>query len=614
MSGIGPKRGATLAVAGILALLAAMLAVTAIPGTFSIDDANHIAAVLPLQHGQLGMPGTAALPPSAELRYFDPAPNPRAGMGVPMASSVPPLYGLLALPFSAFGVRGLQWLNILGTTWAAWLVWLYARRHATRRSTPWIALALLVLGGYVLEYAPGIWAHGLSLGLCTTAYWHAARARETGKLEPALLGGLVVGLAMGVRYQNAGLGLLVGGTLVLFGRNRLRQGLAYGLGAALPLALSAWLNHLRQGSWNPISKGAGYLDPTARVPVGGRLGEALHATWARLVDAAAHPPFPPGPGALDRIMPKDPDTGAFIVLGVVRKALLQSVPWFALVFVAMLVVWLPARGAEPRSRREIRVASLLAAGMIAGFATFGFRRTEGWAFNQRYLLELLPLGALCAAWTLEQHALRWRSLGLGTAAGLGAAGLTLWATSEPGTSRLLILTLPILLAGVLAVAALGGELGRIWPKGAPWLRRAVPVLTAVGFGWAALIHLGDDVRASRARRAKNEARAAAIGALFPPGPVAIFAQWGVKDPLPVLHFGHDLVVADTRTDQGRSARVLSQAMLAQGRTILVILRGMPPAIVEELAAGRRARLLAGPPELLEITPAAPSDLPQQGAR
>ena len=612
MSAIGPQRGATLVVAGILALLAATLAVTAIPGTFIIDDANHIAAVFPLGHGQFGMPGTESLPPSPELLYFEPAPFGRARAVVRVVASVPPLYGLLALPFSAFGVRGLQWLNILGTTWAAWLVWLYARHHAARRATPWVALALILLGGYVLEYAAGIWAHGLSLGLCTTAYWHAARARETGKLEPALLAGLVAGLAMGVRYQNAGLGLLVGATLVLFGRNRLRQGLAYSLGAALPLALSAWLNHVRQGSWNPISKGEGYLDPTAGSAESSRLFEALHATWARLVDAAAHPPFAPGVSQLNLIMPKDPDTGAFIVLGVVRKALLQSAPWFALVFVAMLLVWLPQSGPEPRSRREIRVASLIMAGMIAAFATFGFRRTEGWAFNQRYLLELLPLGALCAAWTLEQQALRWRSLALGMVAGLAAAGLTLWAAPSPQVSRHLVLALPVLLAAVLAVAALGAQLGRLWPRGAPRLGRAVPVLTAMGFGWAALIHLGDDVRASRERRARNEARAAEVGAVLPPAPVAVFAHRGVKDPLPVLHFEHDLVVADTRIDQGHSARELSAAMLAQGRTVFVILKGMPLTTLDELARGRRVRLLPGPHELLEITAGEPPDLAATG--
>jgi hypothetical protein len=92
--------------------------------------------------------------------------------------------------------------------------------------------------------------------------------------------------------------------------------------------------------------------------------------------------------------------------------------------------------------------------------------------------------------------------------------------------------------------------------------------------------------------------------------VAVFGHWGVKDPLPVLHFGHDLVAADTWIDDGRSARALSEAMLAQGRAMFVIVWGMPPRILDELVAGRRVRPLQGRVALLEVREGAP---PQSAA-
>jgi hypothetical protein len=124
-----------------------------------------------------------------------------------------------------------------------------------------------------------------------------------------------------------------------------------------------------------------------------------------------------------------------------------------------------------------------------------------------------------------------------------------------------------------------------------------------------MIHLASDVRASRARRAWNKRLAAGVAAVLPPTPVAIFAHWGAKDPLALLHFEHDLVVADTWVDEGRSARALSEALLAQGRTLFVVPRTMPRPILAELLDGRQARLLAGPLTMFELTTTPPSELP-----
>ena len=57
------------------------------------------------------MPGTGGLPPSRELLYFDPAATGREVTTTPVASTAPPLYAPLALPFLLLGWRGLVLLN-----------------------------------------------------------------------------------------------------------------------------------------------------------------------------------------------------------------------------------------------------------------------------------------------------------------------------------------------------------------------------------------------------------------------------------------------------------------------------------------------------------------------
>jgi hypothetical protein len=94
--------------------------------------------------------------------------------------------------------------------------------------------------------------------------------------------------------------------------------------------------------------------------------------------------------------------------------------------------------------------------------------------------------------------------------------------------------------------------------------------------------------------------ATSIAERLPATPVAVFAHWGAKDSLPPLHFGHDLVVADTWVDHGQSARELSQALMNRGRTVFVIPLTMPPPILAELVEGRSVRILPGLPELLEL--------------
>src|SRR5262249_17419457 len=123
------------------------------------------------------------------------------------------------------------------------------------------------------------------------------------------------------------------------------------------------------------------------------------STWARVVDYSAWPPMPPGVHLLPVLLPKEPETGAFLVLGALKKAWLQSSPW--------LLVALLGLGRAAFRKGEARALALPILGVLGLFPFYGFRRIDGWCFNQRYLLELMPLAAVALAWALDGLELRW---------------------------------------------------------------------------------------------------------------------------------------------------------------------------------------------------------------
>ena len=389
-----------------LLVLGIAVSVTVVPGVFVVDDNNYLINVLALRQGRFTVANTEGLSPSRELLAFDPGPWARAVDSTPVASTAPPLYALLALPFSSLGWRGLVALNTLAYLATIVMVFLYTRRYATEASTPWLAAAAFALGGFVIEYAQGVWPHALSIALCTGGIIRrrpSIESRESGdssyngRPSLAAAAGFLLGLATGVRYQNAVILAVVAGGIALWSAHRWKALTAFVLAAAVPLAASAAINHVRLGSWNPISKGPGYL----RVPLvedpAASLFDPLVMFWARVVDFSC--PAAARLVLLGDLRPRDwrashdrrdaaevaPAIGAMGDPGVdhVRGGLAALVPDAG-----------STSAADPTA--------------VAGhpwdhvpFAFAGVRRHEGLSFNQRYLLELLPLAAVGFAWALD---------------------------------------------------------------------------------------------------------------------------------------------------------------------------------------------------------------------
>lgn len=561
--------------------LGALTTFSSSPGVFSIDDSNYLVNVVAMKNGAVTVANTASLPPSNELVAFDPGPWERRVDRTPVASTAPPLYAPIALPFFFFGMRGLIALNTLAYLGTIAIVFITIRRYTSEAGAPWVGAIAVALGSFTLEYAMGIWPHALSLLLTTGALAAASHCLGTTSWRSAAGAGLLMGLAAGIRYQNAVLLVAVGLGLVLWSRSRVRSLSAFAAAASVPLVVSGAINHFRLDSWNPISKGPGYL--AVAVPgAAGSWTDPFVMLWARVVDFSARPPV----DWLLAFSTHDLNTGALLILGItVKKAVLQSSPWVLIGALVMVFAWLKRGGLSTEQRRLVMFLSIPVAALTGVFALSSPGRDDGLSFNQRYLLELLPLLAVTLAVGVDGISLRARHLALGGAVGaIGTTFALMWGPLSAGPQglvsvgrQLLILKAPLLLA-VLGASA--WALVRV--------RRAPPAFLASALGlclgWSLSLHVIEDVTASQRLRRQNMAITNKLEQIVPTHS-AVVTYWGAKDPAIPLVMTRDVVILDTRADEGRAAPMLIQALLAQNRRIFLLETGVPPEV--------RARVLVG---------------------
>lgn len=608
----------------LLALLGVLLSATIIPGVFTIDEDNYLVTVTALRQGRLTVPGTEGLPASSELVWFDPQAHVRRVDETPVSPTTPPLYAPLALPFSLLGWRGLVALNTLAFLVAGMVVFLFARRYGGGTAAPaaendgenqgedggeaagWIALAAFTLGSFNLEYAQGMWPHMVTVALAVAAVYLAARVRDGDSLGLSFAAGLAAGWAAGVRYQNVLLALLLGGTVFLFTSRRWRASALYAAGAALPLAACSWINHSRLGFWNPVSKGARYLSRGGDTYPHGYAHEVATMLWARLVDYAQRPTPAGLPGTY---LQPHPESGVYLVGGAMKKAWLQSSPWLLPALGLLLLAWVARRAADgggeaARRRRELRVLSLVVLPILLVFALFGANRTDGFSFNQRYFLELVPLVAVAFGWAAAPALRRRQTLLFGGLAGTVLTAAVLVRPPDAVIRHQALRWLPLLLAVSLLAAwwaARRGGASRDGNRGAG-ARRALALLVGASLAYGLVAHVGEDLRSSRLIRQRNLALAEAADAVLPQR-AALFAIWGNKDPYGPLLLDRDLVIADPFSDRGETAPALVAALLSRGTP--VYLAGPFPAPLLRAMRGSMEVRRAGP-TLLEIVPPAGS--------
>jgi hypothetical protein len=552
----------------LLAVIGIVLTTTTIRGAFIIDEINYMVTVTGLRHGTLMVPGTELATPSKELYYFDPESENRAATTTPVASLAPPLYAPLALPFSIAGWRGLAFLDTLSFLLSAVIVYLFVRRVATEHSTAWIAVCLFVLGGYELEYAQGVWPHMLSLFLCLAPVYLAGFVWEGGAPRYAACAGLLFGIACGIREQNVFLAGCLGLTFLVFGSRLLSTGF-YAVGASVPLVVSSTLNYLKLGTWFPTPKAIAYTSMVSGSTHAGSWFDPFKVFWVKVVDFSAFGFFQDTSVFVD--YSREPSTGAYLVGGIVKKALLQSSPWIALGLVVALAAWISRHGSNEAARRNIRALSLLLIPTLAIFCLAGFR-TDGLSFNQRYLLELVPVAAILVALCLDGLSLSRMNM----IAGFLLSGVLFSAALIiPGRNvlHLATLKLPLLLA---LMVILGWAL-----RARTSFRRILGVGIGLCIGWSLSME-SIDLIASRSIRTRNAVVLDSLDHIIPDHSV-LFAYWGrQKAAAGPLQLTKDVLILDPWADAGKDAPGLARSLARENKRIFIFGTGIPPEIMQSI--------------------------------
>ncbi len=332
-----------------------------------VDEVVYFAGIAALaDHGQLTLENGPGLPPSRDLRLVIMR---EAVDG--LAPQYPPGLTVIAAPlFSAFGIKGISLVNLVGGLASLALTWSIARQFAPARVAA-VTVALLFGASFLINYSvAAIWPHGLALALSLAGVRAAMAAAAPGrKLRSgwALAGGLAIGIGITVRLDVA---LILPGLAVWFLLTAPRpyaHGTLAAVGLIPPLAGMAWANHLKFGTWNPFSYGndsGGGTDPSGHLPVLAlfaavgasalawrhlprarpalafaplvagafaliALPEArsgamrmLHGLWLLLVDLSTHPEVGVRPGVA-----RDAETGIVTFWDFHKKTILQSLPW-----------------------------------------------------------------------------------------------------------------------------------------------------------------------------------------------------------------------------------------------------------------------------------------------
>jgi len=478
------------------------------------------------------------------------------------------LYAPIALPFVFLAWRGLVLLNTISFLLTAFIIFVMVKHFATERQTPWLAAALVLFGGYAVEYAQGVWPHMLSVCLVSSAVFAASRVWNGGRPRIAIICGLLMGIATGIREQNIILTGLLGVTLLLFSAKKLVSSFWFALGASLPLTLIGIINFFRRGIFHPFPKAVAFSGQLTQSVSGSSTGSPLQMFWARVVDFSSYPPI------TDSIQSffyrKDPVSGVVFVSGVVKKALIQSSPWVALALVILILVWLNRNPYSKNVKKNLKALSLLILPFLVFMTLVGGVRTDGLCYNQRYFLEIIPLAAIAIALALDGLFLPIFSMVVGLLGSGILFAMTLMLSSRP-LYGMALSRIPLLLAVVLVM---------VWIfRSRKIMHLILPFLIGLCIGWAMFVHVFDDLSASRTRRSRHAAQLAVLESTIP-NHSALFANWGSKDAAGPLQLTRDVVILDTWADDGVDAVRLTHELEHQNRRIFVLTDYFPDLVLK----------------------------------
>ncbi len=527
-------------------------------------------------------------------------------------SQYPPLFSVLALPFyRLFGFYGLFVLNSICFVLAVLITFFTAMRLFEDTELALNACLVLILATFAWEYSQAAWPHAAALlfvvgafHLFVLAFWAPP---NRGTVLPALAAGLVAGFGPGMRLDA----VLVFPALVLpfvFARPwRPREACMVLLGAVPGMLVLAIVNSIKFGAFNPFYYGEGpgsqQIDYFGiMLPVVG----VLVAVWvitrsrysdlignhyrtllmfAALVTLVACSCLPQLRGPVYKwitaayayvidIRAYAPETeisamtrssgGGVVYIGALKKALLQSMPFLALLVVPLIETF--------RRSNYFAVFTVLfmVPLVVTGFNSYSIDHhgMGGLCLNCRYFVMCLPFFSILVAYAL-------RYLKQQSEVRLGPVGIALTALATAGTYFLLtrilmtsidalefpLLIVPLVLAGLLLLVLVGCEF--LTGRRRDALTRVTWVLVWAAMVWSGLVSFTYDYPEHRWARSVNYQCGKAICNTVAPNSI-LFA--GTYWTAAIMAVEKDRVrIALPFTDQFRDFEALLTFQLKEGR-------------------------------------------------
>lgn len=525
---------------GLLILHLVFAALVAQPGHFSIDEGIYHQMSRALSEGTWPelWNGYAEVA-SEELRH--PLHQVRNGH---LVSQYPYLGPVLAWPFYALaGYRGLFMLNAVALFAVAGFCFLAARRLYCETRLAADATILLILCTFIWQYGHAAWPHALSTAFVSGALLLAILAAvETDRARAvplAAAAGLVLGFGFGTRIDVAFAAPALVVPFLFSAPPRPREAVAALAGMVPGLAVLSITNLDKFGTVNPFSYGsaAGAAVMTGFYPLAGAGIVALLALWLLsrprawatvrkrpLAIAAAFVAcvvlalaLPSTNAFLSRLasgawqlivdfrlraashlepgLERGP-LGGIVYAGMVKKSLLQSLPWLPAAVLAAAAALRSRRLSTPH-----QILALAVAGYVGAYSLFAWH--GGMSFNLRYFVPILPIFAVYGA-----RALHDLTTGLPAATNrmlLATGGLSVvaWLYMIYGNPTLesqerVILNVPLLLTALLIAALL-------WRTLTSNRRRAATLAAGAMFSlclaWSSVMAIAYDFPFAALRRA-----------------------------------------------------------------------------------------------------------------
>ncbi|MEM0988894.1 MAG: hypothetical protein AAGK00_08420 [Pseudomonadota bacterium] len=456
----------------------------------------------------------------------------------------------LALPFWYLAeIKGVMALNLIAALAILAMTYRLALEWGDR-GLAIFSVCILGIGTFLADYAIGVWPHAVATSVSLFAVLALVQMRN---LEThgqsgwawALLSGVAAGIAINVRVDTLFIVPALTVWLLWFGRRPISCSCAAALGMAPGLILSSTLNHIKFGSWMPVSYGQSgteslvsaerYLPfiPIAvvmllglvflrRVPISGLklLGVVLIAalvstailvpeTFAKLlsvaqgfhsliIDMAQHRDVDQRPGLVAT------GFGTALIAGMLKQALAQSMPW-------LCVLPMAALARRPKAGMWSLFVLVIA---LTAFPFFIQHWHGGKSNSQRYLLTLLPFLSILGAVAVKELYLRspwdWRSVTVLFA--LSFFGLFAVSASADGRGITALLAQPVA-EGLFLIGLVVTSIA-VFVRWRP-LFHAVWVVAILGFSAAAFFAYGVHLPASYEQRQSNVHARAVFDTLGP---------------------------------------------------------------------------------------------------